>query len=192
MDSIGEPDFLELMAGPSNAMDTQENLGQEQDDISSIAIPSGKPKGKGRKPKHSMVPSDTVSRQEFADVSEKLACMAEAIENMQTVILSRPAKRPRLPADSEYDSEIDSASKAIEELFQESQQGSLAIGQDDQLLNNFEQLYAENAPTAEAVNDKLAKVVDKMVRHKLPEDKAGGNLRLSKDRPTSRIWNAHG
>ena len=48
MDSIGEPDFLELMAGPSNAIDTQENLGQKQDDISSIAIPSGKPKGKGK------------------------------------------------------------------------------------------------------------------------------------------------
>ena len=99
MDSIGEPDFLELMAGPSNAMDTQENLGQEQDYFSSIAIPSGKPKGKGRKPKHSMIPSDTVSRQEFADVSEKRAC-GRGHWKHATVILSRPAKRPRLPSDS--------------------------------------------------------------------------------------------
>ncbi|XP_071794416.1 uncharacterized protein [Asterias amurensis] len=183
MDNYDEPDLLELMAGPSGAIDTQEDPGLGQDDNSSIGLVSGKPKVKGRKPKRSTVPSsDTVSRQEFADVSGKLACMAEAIENMQTVILSRPAKRPRLSSDSESDTE--SASKAIDELLQESQQGSKTLCPDDQLLDNFEQLYAEDAPTADAVNDKLAKVVDKMVRHKLPEDKAVEKLQTIQ-RPTN-------
>ncbi|XP_071797702.1 uncharacterized protein [Asterias amurensis] len=183
MDNYDEPDLLELMAGPSGAIDTQEDPGLGQDDNSSIGLVSGKPKVKGRKPKRSTVPSsDTVSRQEFADVSGKLACMAEAIENMQTVILSRPAKRPRLSSDSESDTE--SASKAIDELLQESQQGSTTLCPDDQLLDNFEQLYAEDAPTADAVNDKLAKVVDKMVRHKLPEDKTVEKLKTIQ-RPTN-------
>ncbi|XP_033635420.1 uncharacterized protein LOC117296548 [Asterias rubens] len=183
MDSCDEPDFLELMAGPSGAIDTQEDPGLGQGENSSIGGTLSKLKVKGRKPKCSLVPSsDTVSRQEFADVSGKLACMAEAIENMQTVILSRPAKRPRLSSDSESDTE--SASKAIDELPQESQQGPKTSCHDDQLLDNFEQLYAEDAPTADAVNDKLAKIVDKMVRHKLPEDKAVEKLKAIQ-RPTN-------
>ncbi|XP_038051565.1 uncharacterized protein LOC119724536 isoform X2 [Patiria miniata] len=109
--------------------------------------------------------------------------MAEAIENIQTAILSPPAaKRPRLA--SESDSDNTSASKAIDELLKESVLDSENTGQDDQLLNNFEQLYTEDAPTAAAVNEKLAKVIDKMVRNKLPEDKAAEKLKALQ-RPTN-------
>ena len=181
MDNVADADLLELMAGPSDVVEdevvTQQYAALNQGDLGqpSRAGASVKPKAKPRKGKKFPAPSDdTVTRQEFADVSEKISLMAEAIETMQGVMLTKPAKRAR--QDSEPSSDGESASKAANDLlgdisYQETPKG------DEQLLNNFDQLYAEDAPTAEAVNDKLAQVIDKMVSHKLPEDKATEKLK---------------
>ena len=121
MDNVADADLLELMSGPLDKVEdevvTQQYAALNQGDLGqpSRAGASVKPKAKPRKGKKFPAPSDdTVTRQEFADVSEKISLMAEAIETMQVVMLTKPAKRAR--QDSEPSSDGESASKAANDL----------------------------------------------------------------------------
>ena len=119
MDNVADADLLELMAGPSDVVEdevvTQQYAALNQGDLGqpSRAGASVKPKAKPRKGKKFPAPSDdTVTRQEFADVSEKISLMAEAI------MLTQPAIT-RAHQDSEPSSEGKSTSKMADDLLGE-------------------------------------------------------------------------
>ena len=156
-------DVLDLLGVPSDP----EFSGTQPDykpSLSASASGGNPPVSKSRGKKTPKA-TESVSRQEFSSLQEKLTTMAEAMQTLQSTVMEsmgRPTKRQRTDRDAvSCSDESVATSKIMDSLLQPQEQGATSA----EVLGEIEQFYSEEV-CGDKVDEKLAGVVSKLLRRK--------------------------
>ena len=191
-----EPTLLDLLASDSELGLTQLDPGPSTSGSIAGSKPPA-PSSSAKPKKRAAKTTEVVSREEFAAVQDKMAVIAEAMQTLQSTVVSaldsRPAKRQKTDETVSSSDESIVTDKAIELLLQVQEKD----GTSGRVLDDIEQFYSSE-DAGEKVDDKLAAVVSKVLRRKSSDDKITEKLnsfkrpsnidKLEQTRVNPEIW----
>ena len=163
------PDLLELLAPEQSESEPELQSAQGGKQLTPKSVSTATVKSRSKRGRD----ATAVTREEFSSLQGQLKNMADAMDNIQTVMLTsfpeRPDKRQKLDHCSSSEESV-AIDNAVTELLR---QGEDANGD---VLQSFEQLYADEDP-GNAVGEKLASIIGKMLRHKAADEKIAAKLK---------------
>ena len=176
-----EPTLLDLLASDSEQLITQLDPGQS----TSGSIAGGNPPASASpvKPKKKTIRTiNVVNREEFTAMQEKMTVIAEAMQTLQSTVMSsldnRPVKRQKTDEMVTSSDESIATDKAIDNLLRPGNEEA-----SDEVLDAIDQFYSSE-DSGEKVDDKLAAVVGKVLGRKPADEKITEKLNSFK-RPSN-------